>query len=65
MTSKKNPLVPPPCPFCGCTNPKIESVNLPSLLRDRSWVECRNCGARGPWTDDGAAEATELWGKRA
>lgn len=71
------PLHPPereiaPCRFCGCDDPELEQEPAEACGDTYHWVECGECGARGPRTFYGCrdpreeaidleAEAVELW----
>lgn len=63
-----------PCPFCGFRDearlgredpaPGLRVLSDPAYLRERSWwVECDNCGSRGPHAQD-VNEARAEWNKR-
>lgn len=54
----------PRCVFCGDNDTYVtESENVPGsgLGNGIFFVECGNCGARGPFADD-ELEARRLWG---
>lgn len=47
-----------PCPFCGAFDALIQTE------RSGEWVECRYCGARGPFAY-GETNAAKAWNSRA
>lgn len=51
-----------PCPFCGSSNVKNEWVYAGTDLEEY-WVECMNCGGKGPWDSD-QQQAIEEWNTR-
>lgn len=58
---------PKPCPFCKSENLSIISENLSIITGPKDYVECRNCGARGPIAmceKAIASKALELWNTR-
>ena len=50
------------CPFCLSGNEYLEMMerHRPWSARPKFYVECNNCDARGPTSDD-AATALEKW----
>ena len=47
-----------PCPFCGAFGAFVR-MECPTM-----WVECRYCGAQGPFAC-GETKAAEAWNARA
>lgn len=47
-----------PCPFCGS-----EEVHMEEMI-PHWFVECANCGVRGPWSSTNEGSAVCLWNKR-
>ena len=57
-----------PCPFCGDENLEIISLPGSRVNTRKGWIECNNCGARGPIehaeTDSIESKAIFQWNAR-
>lgn len=51
------------CPFCDDGYPEMRWSDYPPGVTQDYWVECSECGAKGPYAHD-EKTAVENWNRR-